>query len=156
MINKVTLVGNVGQVPETKTLENGATVARISIATNKSWKNDKGEWQKATSWHNCVGWRAIADQIAKITKGETVYIEGEITYREYQKDDEKRSITDINVQLIRRLNPPKADDHRMPSEDNWTEPSAKTKPAMPSATDDFASENTAAYRNLEGAPLDFN
>lgn len=97
MVNKVTLIGNLGGDPEVKHLESGAVVARIPLATNERYKDKSGEWQDKTEWHNVILWRERAEQAEKILKkGMTIYVEGKITYRKYQdKDGNDKYITDI-------------------------------------------------------------
>ena len=105
MINKVTLIGNLGGDPELKTLEGGATVARFSLATNENYKDKNGDWQKQTEWHNVVVWRDLADRAAnQLKKGMMVYVEGKISYRKYQdKDGADKYITDIVANSFRML-----------------------------------------------------
>ena len=105
MINKIELIGNVGQAPEIRTLENGQSVARLSVATNESWKDKNGEWQTKTEWHNVVAWRDLADRVAsKIEKGMLVYIEGKMTYRKYQnKDGVDVKSADLVARVVKSL-----------------------------------------------------
>lgn len=105
MINKVTLIGNLGGDPELKTLEGGATVARFSLATNESYKDKNGDWQTQTEWHNVVVWRDQADRAAaQLKKGMMVYVEGKISYRKYQdQNGQDKYITDIVASLFRKL-----------------------------------------------------
>ena len=80
MINKVTLVGHVGQDPEVRRLENGTPVGRFSLATNEKYKDSAGEWQEQTEWHNVVVWRSIAEQAERsLKKGSFVYVEGKLS-----------------------------------------------------------------------------
>ena len=62
MINKVTLIGNLGRDPEVRRLEGGSAVGKFTIATNESWKDKDGEWQTSTEWHNIVVWRGNAER----------------------------------------------------------------------------------------------
>jgi single-strand DNA-binding protein len=105
MINKVTLIGNTGQDPEIKHLENGTMVARVSVATNENYKDKSGEWQTQTEWHNVVLWRELAERAEKsLKKGMMVYVEGKISYRKYQdKDKVDRYATDIVANTFRML-----------------------------------------------------
>jgi single-strand DNA-binding protein len=105
MINKVTLIGNLGRDPELRTLESGATVASFSLATNEAYKDKAGEWQNLTEWHNIVVWRESADRAAaQLKKGMMVYVEGKITSRKYtDKDGVEKSITDIVASSFRLL-----------------------------------------------------
>jgi single-strand DNA-binding protein len=105
MVNKVTLIGHTGIDPEIKHLENGTMVARISLATNESYKDKNGEWQSQAEWHNIVLWRELAERAEKsLKKGMFVYVEGKISYRKYQDAEKKdRYITDIVASTFRLL-----------------------------------------------------
>jgi single-strand DNA-binding protein len=108
MINKVTLVGHVGQDPEIRRLENGTPVGRFSLATKESYKDTSGEWQSQTEWHNITVWRAVAEQAERqVKKGSFVYIEGKLTHRKYtDKNGIERDATDIVANMIRTLDKP--------------------------------------------------
>ncbi|MDR6966831.1 single-strand DNA-binding protein [Flavobacterium arsenatis] len=97
--NKVQLIGNVGNDPEIKTFEGGKKVATLTIATNESYKNDKGEKVEQTEWHRVVAWGKTAEIIERfVTKGKEVAIEGKLTHRSYDdKNGEKRYITEVVV-----------------------------------------------------------
>ena len=97
MKNRVQLIGHVGQDPEIKNLDGGKKVANITIATNESYKNDKGEKVDQTEWHKVVAWGKTAEIIEKyVTKGKEIAIEGKLTHRSYEdKNGEKRYITEV-------------------------------------------------------------
>jgi single-strand DNA-binding protein len=97
MKNTVQLIGNVGNDPEIKNLEGGKKVANLTIATNDSYKNDKGEKVEQTEWHKVVAWGKTAEIIEKyVTKGLQIAIEGKLTHRSYDdKNGEKRYITEV-------------------------------------------------------------
>ena len=99
MKNTVQLIGNVGNDPEIKNLDGGRKLANLTIATNDSYKNDKGEKIETTEWHRVTAWGATADLIEKyVTKGNQIGIEGKLTHRSYDdKNGEKRYITEIVV-----------------------------------------------------------
>ncbi len=83
-LNKVLLIGNLGRDPELKTTPSGQNVARFSVATTETWKNQSGEKQSKTEWHNIVVWGKQAEIAEKyLRKGKQVMIEGRIQYREY-------------------------------------------------------------------------
>lgn len=97
-LNRVTLIGNLGQDPEIRYLENGVAVGRFSLATTESYKDKDGNWQdRPTEWHNIVVWRYLAERAEKeLKKGMSVYVEGQINYRSYDdKDGNPRKVTDI-------------------------------------------------------------
>ncbi|WP_295713333.1 single-stranded DNA-binding protein [Mucilaginibacter sp.] len=97
--NSVRLVGNLGMDPEVKVFDSNKKMARISIATNESYKNDKGEKITDTTWHNLVLWGAqakLAEDLLK--KGDEVAIEGKLANRNYtDKDGVKRYVSEIVV-----------------------------------------------------------
>lgn len=105
MINKVILVGNLGADPEIRNLENGAKVARISVATNENYQDKNGEWQKITEWHNVVAWRRLADSAERnLKKGGMVYVEGKITNRKWQdQNGNDRYTTEVVARTLRSL-----------------------------------------------------
>ena len=97
--NKVQLIGNIGMNPEVKTLDGGKKLAKMSIATNESYKNAKGEYVKETQWHNLIAWGKTAELIEKLfQKGCEVAVEGKLINRNYtDKEGIKRYITEIEV-----------------------------------------------------------
>lgn len=105
MKNKVQLIGNVGNDPEIKNLEGGKKLANLTIATNESYKNDKGEKVEQTEWHRVVAWGKTAEIIEKyVAKGNQVAIEGKLSHRSYDdKNGEKRYITEVVVSELLML-----------------------------------------------------
>ncbi|MEO5776320.1 MAG: single-stranded DNA-binding protein [Flavobacterium sp.] len=99
MKNKVQLIGHVGQEPEIKTFDGGKKVANISLATNDSYTNAKGEKVEDTQWHKVKAWGKLAEIIEKyVTKGKEICVEGKLTYSDYiDKDGEKRYVTEIVI-----------------------------------------------------------
>lgn len=87
-LNKVMLIGHLGQDPEIRTLENGVSLARISIATTETFKNKSGERVSHTEWHSVILWRGLAEVAEKyLKKGHQVYIEGRIKSRSWEDKD---------------------------------------------------------------------
>lgn len=94
--NKVQLIGNLGNDPEVKNLENGKKVANFSLATNEFYKNSKGEKIQNTQWHYIVVWGKTAEIVEKYArKGKEIALEGKLTYRSYESDDQKRYVTEV-------------------------------------------------------------
>ncbi|MGV9002421.1 single-stranded DNA-binding protein [Flavobacterium sp.] len=95
--NKVQLIGHVGQEPEVKAFGEGKKVANITLATNESYTNSKGEKVETTQWHKVKAWGNVADIIEKyVTKGKEILIEGKLTYSDYvDKDGIKRYVTEV-------------------------------------------------------------
>lgn len=109
MINKVILIGNVGQDPEIRTGGSGKgwVNAKISLATTAKFKDKDGNWNEKTQWHRLVAWGYTAEYIEKfVEKGTLLYIEGEIEYGSYEdkKDGITRYTTDIKVNKARVMN----------------------------------------------------
>jgi single-strand DNA-binding protein len=96
MKNRVQLIGHVGQEPEVKTV-NDKKVANITLATNDSYTNDKGEKIEQTEWHRITAWGKTAEIIEKyVSKGKEIAIEGKLSYKNYEdKDGIKRYVTEI-------------------------------------------------------------
>jgi single-strand DNA-binding protein len=105
MINKVTLIGRLGNDPEVRHLEGGTAVASVSLATNDSYKDKDGNWQDQTEWHNVVMWRDMAERAGnQLKKGMLIFVEGKITYRKYtDKEGIERRTTDIVASSFRIL-----------------------------------------------------
>lgn len=95
-VNKVILIGNVGNDPEVKYIKEDVPVAKFSLATNESYKNKNGEKVTNTEWHNIVVWRGLAKVVENyVKKGSKLYIEGKLTHRKYEKDGETKYFTEI-------------------------------------------------------------
>ena len=103
--NSVRLVGNLGMDPEVKSFDNNRKLAKISIATNETYKNDKGEKITDTQWHNLVLWGAqakLAEEYLK--KGDEIAIEGKLSSKSYvDKDGNKKYATEVVVNEFLKL-----------------------------------------------------
>ncbi|HZK78153.1 MAG TPA: single-stranded DNA-binding protein [Gemmatimonadaceae bacterium] len=110
-VNKVTLIGNLGNEPEIRTTAGGGKVATFSLATSRSWNGAGGEKQEKTEWHRCVAWNGktsgtgLADIVEKYCKkGERVFVEGSIEYGQYKdKEGQTRYTTEIKVRELMLL-----------------------------------------------------
>lgn len=103
--NKVHLVGNLGFDPEVREIAKGRKVARISVATNDSYRNAAGEKVTDTQWHTVVAWGQTAEMVERLLrKGSPLILEGRLVHRSYEaKDGSKRYITEVvmnNFQLL--------------------------------------------------------
>jgi len=107
-VNKVILVGNVGQDPEVKYTPSGTPVANFSLATNERFKDRSGEWQDRTEWHNVVAWQRLAEIIGEhVKKGSKLYIEGKLETSSWddRQSGGKRYRTEIIARDIVLLGP---------------------------------------------------
>lgn len=98
-LNKVMLIGNVGAEPEIRTVAGGRKVAKVSIATNRTFTDRSGQRQEKTEWHRCTFWEKLADLVEQyVHKGDRIYVEGQLEYS--QTEDDKGNVrywTDIVV-----------------------------------------------------------
>ncbi|MGH9426527.1 MAG: single-stranded DNA-binding protein, partial [Terriglobia bacterium] len=94
-VNKVILVGRLGKDPELKYTQGGTPVVKFSLATDETWKDQSGEKQQRTEWHNVVAWRKLAEICGQyLNKGKLVYIEGKLQTRSWDdKEGHKRYTT---------------------------------------------------------------
>lgn len=106
-LNKVMLIGNIGKDPEFAVTPSGRKRVTFSLATSKRYRDNNGETKEETQWHNVVGWGKTADIIEQlgVRKGTTLYVEGDIVYRAWEKDGQKRYATDINMSTFQVLTP---------------------------------------------------
>jgi single-strand DNA-binding protein len=94
MVNKVTLIGRIGNI-DVKDTKGGDKLTNLSLATSESYKDKNGEWQEKTEWHRCTIFKEF-----KADKGDLCYLEGKITYRE----NDGKYYTDIIASYIRKFN----------------------------------------------------
>lgn len=105
-INKVILVGNLGQDPETRTFPNGGSVTNISVATTEQWKDKQtGQQQDRTEWHRVAFFGRLAEIAAEyLQKGSQVYIEGKLRTRKWQdRDGNDRWTTEVIADELQML-----------------------------------------------------
>ncbi len=104
-VNKVILLGRLGQNPEVRHTPSGASVANFSLATNESWMDKNGQKQERTEWHRIVVWGKLADLCGQyLTKGRQAYVEGRLQTRQWQdKDGQTKYTTEIQAQTVQFL-----------------------------------------------------
>ena len=114
MMNKAIIVGNLGQNPEKKVSENGTVITTFAVATTEKWKDKKsGENIEQTEWHRIVAFRRLAEICADyLRKGSTVYIEGKLQTRSWEKDGIKQYSTEIVAQEMKMLDGKPVDNNR--------------------------------------------
>ena len=104
-VNKVILVGNLGNAPEVKYMPNGDAVANLSIATSESWKDQQGQIQERTEWHRLVAYRRTAEIIGEyLRQGSQIYIEGRLQTRKWQdQNGNDRYTTEVVITEMQML-----------------------------------------------------
>ena len=104
-VNKVILVGNVGNDPEVRYMPNGNAVANVSIATSETWKDkNTGDQQEKTEWHRVVFFNRLAEIVEQyVKKGSKLYLEGRLQTRSWEQDGVKRYTTEIVANEMQML-----------------------------------------------------
>src|ERR1700751_3695164 len=104
-VNKVILVGRLGQNPEVRYTPAGAAVANFSVATNESWTDKSGQKQERTEWHRVVVWGKLAELCSQyLSKGRQCYVEGRLQTRQWQgKDNQTKYRTEVQARTIQFL-----------------------------------------------------
>jgi single-strand DNA-binding protein len=98
-LNKVMLIGNVGNEPEIRATSSGARVAKLSVATNRSWSDRSGQQQEKTEWHRLTFFGRLVDIVEQwVKKGDRLYVEGRIEYSQTEGEGGTKYWTDIVVQ----------------------------------------------------------
>lgn len=140
-LNKVMLIGNVGNDPEVRSTQGGNRVATISLATSRTWNDSAGKKQEHTEWHRLVVWNTKNSQLADIVekyvkKGDKLYVEGRIEYRQWQdKEGQTRYSTEINVRELTMLGSPGG---APPSQEpRAAKPAPAARATKPKPDDDF-------------------
>lgn len=134
MLNKVILIGRLGKDPETRLMPNGEAVCNFSVATSESWKDQSGQRQERTEWHNITMYRRLAEIAGQyLKKGSQVYLEGRIQSRKYQdKNGVERTAYDIIVNEMKMLGGGNSEQQAQPAQaETPTPPRRQATPAAP-------------------------
>lgn len=104
-VNKVILVGNLGQDPELSYTSNGTALCRMRLATNESYKDSDGNLVENTQWHTVVTWSRLAEICGEyLKKGSQVYFEGSLVHRQWDDDDgDTHYITEVKAREMMML-----------------------------------------------------
>jgi single-strand DNA-binding protein len=150
-VNKVILVGRLGQNPEIRYTPAGAAVVNLSIATDDVWVDKSGQKQEKTEWHRIVVWGKTAENCHKyLAKGRQIYVEGRLQTRQWQdKDGQTKYTTEVHAQMVQFLGSGSQQDR----------PNAGTREfggggdyPMPSGPSEGMSGGGPEYRPLSGGP----
>lgn len=152
MYQKVVLIGNLGKDPEIRHLEGGIAVAKFSVATNESYKDQSGEWQQNTEWINVVAWRGLAEVAEKyFKKGKMVFVEGKLSTRSWEDEQgKKRYATDVVASKARLLEKKESD-----SFNGMTPPPETAYPSPNKSEDGFISPDPISKPDEEEDDLPF-
>lgn len=106
-LNKIFLIGNLTNNPELRQTQAGASVARFGLAVNQRYKDASGELKEDVCFVNIVSWNKQAEAVASyLAKGKSVFIEGKLKYRTWEKDGKKRNKLEVVAKTIQFLSPP--------------------------------------------------
>lgn len=136
-VNKVILVGNVGQDPEVKYTATGVPVAKVSLATNERFKDRNDQWQDRTEWHSIVAWQRLAEIVGEyVHKGSKLYVEGKLqtsTWEDKQSGEKKFRIEIVarDIVLLGSRDGGQEEKTEMPSAESNSEPVAPTEDDIP-------------------------
>jgi single-strand DNA-binding protein len=107
MFNKVILIGRLGQNAEAKTAQNNREYVVLNIATQESWKNDKGDYETRTEWHRVFAWRSLSKFAKTLQKGQLITLEGTLRYREVEDEVKgttfKHRIAEVHATSMKQL-----------------------------------------------------
>jgi single-strand DNA-binding protein len=125
-LNKVMLIGRLGQEPEMRYTPSGRPLTKLQVAVNRSWKSADGEKKTETEWFNIVAWGKLAEICNQyLSKGQQVYIEGRLHTRQWQDDEgNNHSSVEVIAQEMLMLNSKPSDQDTelsegLPSEDEY-------------------------------------
>ena len=122
-VNKVILVGNCGQDPDTRYMPSGGAVTNVSLATSESWKDKSGEQQERTEWHRIVFFNRLAEIAGEYLKrGSKIYVEGALRTRKWQDKEsgQDRYTTEIVANEMQMLDSRGGQDRMSADQDNGT------------------------------------
>ncbi len=145
-VNKVILIGNLGQDPEIRHMQDGTAVANFSIATTDSWKKD-GETNERTEWHKIVAWRRLAEICGEyLHKGDRVYIEGRLQTRKWEgRDGDTMYTTEVVAREMQMLGGGRGDGNYGGGGNAPVGPSSDAQPAGPSPTDSGVTDDDIPF-----------
>jgi single-strand DNA-binding protein len=139
-VNKVILVGNLGQDPETRYMPSGGAVTNVSLATSETWKDKQsGQPQERTEWHRVVFFNKLGEIAGQyLKKGSKVYVEGSLRTRKWQgQDGQDRYTTEIVASEMQMLDSRQGggDYSPPPSQDNWSQQKPAQQPPQNNSDD---------------------
>jgi single-strand DNA-binding protein len=104
MFNKIILIGRLGQNAEARTAQNNRNYTIFNVATQESWKDDKGEYENRTEWHRVFAWGKLSKFASTLQRGQLVTLEGTLRYREVETEQHgKQRIAEVHASSLKRL-----------------------------------------------------
>lgn len=132
-LNKAMIIGNLGRDPEMRYTPSGQPVTQFTVAVNRNYRDQNGEWQEETEWFRVVCWGQLAERTAEyLRKGRKVYVEGRLQTRQWEaQDGTKRTTTELVASTVTPLDPRPRDDAEGPPPPGRAPERAAAVPAEP-------------------------
>jgi len=140
---KLMIIGNLGRDPEMRYTPSGQAVTQFTVATNRNYRDQQGEWQKETEWFRIVVWGQQAERVAEnLRKGNKVYIEGRIQTRQWEdQSGQKRYTTELIANQVTSLERRERDEGDAPMPEDGRSPAvaqpAAARPSPASSGEDY-------------------
>jgi len=153
-LNKCMIIGNLGRDPEMRYTPSGQPVTQFTVAVNRNYKNQAGEWQEETEWFRIVAWGPLAERTAEyLRKGRKVYVEGRLQTRQWEgQDGQKRYTTELVANTVPPLDPRPRDE--VPVDESGATPTREKAPAAPAEPAPAApAEPAPEYTDLDDLPF---
>jgi single-strand DNA-binding protein len=150
-LNKCMIIGNLGRDPEMRYTPSGQAVTQFTVATNRNYRDQSGEWQKETEWFRVVVWAQQAERAAEnLRKGHKVYVEGRIQTRQWEdQSGQKRYTTELIANQVTSLERRERDEDAPPFDDASA---PRARPQAPSAAP-RAADSQAAGEDYDDLPF---
>jgi single-strand DNA-binding protein len=152
-LNQVFLMGNLTRDPELRQTPNGQSVVSFSLALNRAYRDQSGEWQEATDFIDVVAWAQLAERVAQyMSKGRRCLVQGRLQSRSWEQDGQKRSKVEVLANDVTFLDSRGSTDSN--DDSNNSSDSAPKKPAKSSKKDDVVVEDIGDEPiNLDDIPF---
>lgn len=154
-INQVTLMGNLTRDPELRQTPNGQSVCSFSLALNRSYKDQSGEWVEATDYIDIVAWAGLGERVAQyLSKGRRCLVVGRLQSRSWEQEGQKRSKVEVLANDVTFLDS-RGGDSSFEGGDNGGSSDSAPKPSKSTKKDDVVIEDVddSAPINLDDIPF---
>lgn len=154
-VNQVILLGNLTRDPDLRQTPSGQSVCSFSLALNRSYKDQNGDWQEATDYVDCVCWAQLAERVSQyLSKGRRVLVQGRLQSRNWEQDGQKRSKVEVLANDVTFLDGRQDGDAGSVSSNNEESASKSPAPKPSKKDEDVVIEDiTDESINLDDIPF---